>query len=152
SAHVSPGTDVESGSGEGAPEKRDKLRLVAMAEQARQCTKCLLHRARTQGVLARGHPAPGLPLVGGGAGGDEDQQGFPFVGKAGQLLDKMITAMGYGRDDVYICNIVKCRPPENRKPEPDEMAACKPYLREQIEIVGPKVIVALGATAVEGLI
>jgi DNA polymerase len=89
--------------------------------------------------------------VGEGPGADEDAQGFPFVGKAGQLLDKMIAAMGLGRDEVYVCNIVKCRPPDNRKPEPAEMAACTPYLKEQLELVAPEVIVALGATAVQGL-
>jgi DNA polymerase len=91
-------------------------------------------------------------FVGEGPGSDEDRQGLPFVGAAGQLLDKMIGAMGYGRDEVYICNVVKCRPPDNRKPEPDEMEACLPYLREQIAIVDPKVIVALGATGVQGLL
>ena len=123
-----------------------------MEAEVRQCTKCGLHKARTQAVFARGNPEAELCFVGEGPGADEDQQGFPFVGKAGQLLDKMIGAMGFGREEVYVCNIVKCRPPDNRKPEPDEMAACKPYLREQLEILNPKVIVALGATAVEGLI
>jgi uracil-DNA glycosylase len=130
----------------------NKLRLVEMADEVRACTKCGLHKGRKQAVFARGNPQAELCFVGEGPGADEDEQGFPFVGKAGQLLDKMIAAMGYDRDEVYVCNIVKCRPPDNRKPEPDEMAACKPYLREQLEIVGPKVIVALGATAVEGLI
>lgn len=129
-----------------------KVRLVALADEVRACSKCSLHTARTQTVFARGNPDAELCFVGEGPGADEDRQGFPFVGKAGQLLDRMIVAMGFQRDDVYVCNIVKCRPPENRKPEPDEMAACKPYLREQLELVGPKVIVALGATAVEGLI
>jgi DNA polymerase len=92
----------------------------------RQCTRCVLHSARTQTVFARGNPNSELCFIGEGPGADEDRQGFPFVGKAGQLLDRMIAAMGYERDDVYVCNIVKCRPPENRKPEPDEMAACKP--------------------------
>jgi DNA polymerase len=123
-----------------------------MADEIRTCKKCGLHAARTQTVFARGNPDAELCFVGEGPGADEDKQGFPFVGKAGQLLDRMIGAMGFERDDVYVCNIVKCRPPENRKPEPDEMAACKPYLREQLELVAPKVIVALGATAVEGLI
>jgi DNA polymerase len=129
-----------------------KFRLVELASEVRACTKCTLHAARTQTVFARGSADAELCFVGEGPGADEDRQGFPFVGKAGQLLDRMIGAMGFQRDDVYVCNIVKCRPPENRKPEPDEMAACKPYLREQLEIVAPKVIVALGATAVEGLI
>jgi DNA polymerase len=128
------------------------VRLVELAEEIRTCNKCTLHAARTQTVFARGNPEAELCFIGEGPGADEDRQGFPFVGKAGQLLDRMIAAMGYQRDEVYVCNIVKCRPPENRKPEPDEMAACRPYLREQLEIVAPKVIVALGATAVEGLI
>jgi DNA polymerase len=123
-----------------------------LADTVKACTKCVLHVERAQTVFARGNGSSGLCFVGEGPGADEDAQGFPFVGAAGQLLDKMIAAMGIEREDVYVCNIVKCRPPENRKPEPDEMAACKPYLREQLEIVAPKVIVALGATAVEGLI
>lgn len=90
--------------------------------------------------------------MGEGPGAEEDARGEPFVGKAGQLLDKMIAAMGYRRDDVYICNIVKCRPPENRKPEPVEMSACAPFFTQQLALVRPKVIVALGATAVQGLI
>jgi len=139
-----------------SPSSRDpavaKIRLIEMADEIRTCTKCVLHGARTQTVFARGNPAAELCFIGEGPGADEDRLGEPFVGKAGQLLDRMIGAMGYARDDVYVCNIVKCRPPDNRKPEPDEMASCKPYLREQLELVSPKVIVALGATAVEGLI
>jgi DNA polymerase len=91
-------------------------------------------------------------FVGEGPGADEDAQGLPFVGKAGQLLDRMIAAMGLDRDEVYVCNVVKCRPPNNRKPDRDEMRACAPYLREQIDLVDPRVIVALGATALEGLL
>jgi len=151
---ASTGTGTSTGtskstslSGEGA-----KVRLVQLAEEVKACTKCPLHSGRTQTVFARGNPAAELCFIGEGPGADEDIQGFPFVGKAGQLLDRMIAAMGFERDDVYVCNIVKCRPPGNRKPEPDEMATCVPYLREQLELVAPKVIVALGATAVEGLI
>ena len=132
------------------PEEK-KRRLDVLAETVRGCTRCALHSARTQTVFARGTGAVGLCFVGEGPGADEDAQGFPFVGKAGQLLDKMIEAMGFSRDDVYVCNIVKCRPPENRKPEPEEMAACMPYLKEQLELLAPEVIVALGATAVQGL-
>jgi uracil-DNA glycosylase family 4 len=116
------------------------------------CTRCGLHCERKQTVFARGTGSSGVCFVGEGPGADEDAQGFPFVGKAGQLLDRMIGAMGFGRDEVYVCNIVKCRPPKNRKPEPDEMASCRPYLVEQLELIEPKVIVALGATAVEGLL
>ncbi|HSU38841.1 MAG TPA: uracil-DNA glycosylase [Polyangiaceae bacterium] len=126
-------------------------RLDVLAETVRSCTRCALHADRTQTVFARGTGASRLCFVGEGPGADEDAQGFPFVGKAGQLLDRMIEAMGFARDEVYVCNIVKCRPPNNRKPEPEEMAACMPYLREQLELVTPEVIVALGATALQGL-
>jgi DNA polymerase len=129
-----------------------KPRLLELAQEIRTCQKCDLHRERTQTVFARGSPDAELCFIGEGPGADEDAQGFPFVGKAGQLLDRMIGAMGLAPADVYICNIVKCRPPANRKPEPAEMSACRPYLREQLELVAPKVLVALGATAVEGLI
>jgi uracil-DNA glycosylase len=117
-------------------------RLDVLAESVRSCTRCALHTGRTQTVFARGTGSSGLCFVGEGPGADEDAQGFPFVGKAGQLLDRMIEAMGLQRDEVYV---------DNRKPEPDEMASCMPYLREQLELVGPEVIVALGATAVQGL-
>ena len=134
------------------PETDDRrMRLAVLAEEVRPCTKCPLCEARTQTVFARGNPFAELCFVGEGPGADEDAQGEPFVGRAGQLLDKMITAMGYRRDDVYICNIVKCRPPNNRKPEPSEMEACFPYLRDQLALVKPKAIVALGGTAVTGL-
>jgi DNA polymerase len=122
-----------------------------LAEEVSACTKCGLHKGRKQAVFARGTGASRLCFVGEGPGADEDEQGYPFVGKAGQLLDKMIEAMGLSRDEVYVCNIVKCRPPDNRKPEPSEIAACAPYLAEQLALIDPEVIVALGATAVEGL-
>ena len=126
-------------------------RLEVLAETVKSCTRCGLAAARTQTVFARGTGSARLMFVGEGPGADEDAQGFPFVGKAGQLLDRMIAAMGFSREEVYVANIVKCRPPNNRKPEPEEMAACMPYLAEQIELVAPEVIVALGATAVQGL-
>ena len=129
-----------------------RARLTVLAEKVRGCTRCVLHTERTQTVFARGTGSAGLCFVGEGPGADEDAQGYPFVGAAGQLLDRMIVAMGLTRDEVYVCNIVKCRPPKNRKPEPDEMAACKPYLEEQLELVQPQVLVALGATAVQGLL
>jgi DNA polymerase len=128
------------------------VRLRVLAEEVKSCTRCGLHSTRTQTVFARGTPASGLCFIGEGPGADEDAQGLPFVGAAGQLLDRMIDAMGLARDDVYVANIVKCRPPNNRKPEPDEMAACVPYLAEQIELAKPQVIVALGGTAVQGLL
>ncbi|WP_438016173.1 uracil-DNA glycosylase family protein [Sorangium sp. So ce315] len=133
------------------PEER-VARLSLIAEEVRTCQKCPLHQGRTHTVFSRGNPLSEVVFVGEGPGAEEDLQGEPFVGPAGQLLDKMIAAMGYHRDDVYICNIVKCRPPKNRKPEPAEMAACSPYLASQLALIKPKVIVALGATAVQGLI
>lgn len=127
-------------------------RLVVLENEARSCTRCGLHTGRRQSVFARGSGASGIAFVGEGPGEEEDRQGLPFVGPAGQLLDRMIAAMQLSRDDVYVCNIVKCRPPKNRKPEPDEMAQCMPFLAEQLDIIKPKVIVALGATAVQGLL
>jgi DNA polymerase len=149
SAAVAPAiAAAESASGE----PRDLRRLEVLAEIVRGCTRCGLCKQRKQAVFARGTGSSGVCFVGEGPGADEDAQGLPFVGKAGQLLDRMIEAMGLGRDEVYVCNIVKCRPPDNRKPEPDEMAACMPYLDEQLELIAPRVIVALGATAVQGLL
>ena len=132
------------------PEER-AARLTLVAETVRGCLACELAKTRRNTVFSRGNPAAELFFIGEGPGADEDETGVPFVGKAGQLLDKMILAMGYRLDDVYICNIVKCRPPENRKPAPEEIAACSGYLREQLMLVSPKVIVTLGATALEGL-
>lgn len=129
-----------------------KKRLAVVAEQVRGCTRCRLHETRTQTVFARGNPDAELVFVGEGPGAEEDRQGLPFVGAAGQLLDKMIVAMGYQPDEVYITNIVKCRPPNNRKPEADEIEACTPYLREQLDLMSPKVMVALGATGASGLL
>jgi uracil-DNA glycosylase family 4 len=126
--------------------------LAELAGEVARCEKCALCRGRTQTVFARGSGKSGVCFVGEGPGEEEDLQGAPFVGKAGQLLDRMVAAMGFGRDDVYVANVVKCRPPNNRKPQPDEMAACLPYLRRQLELIQPRVIVALGATAVEGLL
>jgi uracil-DNA glycosylase family 4 len=118
----------------------------------RSCIRCPLHEHRTRTVFARGAPTAELAFVGEGPGAEEDAQGLPFVGAAGQLLDRMIAAMGYGPDEIYICNVVKCRPPSNRKPTPEEMAACAPYLHEQLALVGPRALVALGATAIRGLL
>ena len=134
------------------PDEERARRLQLLATEVSGCKLCQLHEARTQTVFSRGTSSSGLCFIGEGPGADEDAQGYPFVGKAGQLLDRMITAMGFERDEVYICNIVKCRPPENRKPTPDEMAACMPYLEKQLELVEPSVIVAMGATAVQGLL
>jgi DNA polymerase len=129
-----------------------RRRLSVLEEGIRGCQRCGLSAKRTQTVFSRGTGSSGLCFVGEGPGEDEDRQGAPFVGVAGQLLDRMIAAMGLSRDEVYVCNIVKCRPPGNRKPELGEMLACKSYLDEQLELVAPEVIVALGATAAEGLL
>lgn len=125
--------------------------LHVLQAQAASCTACGLHAGRTTSVFARGNPQAELVFVGEGPGYHEDQAGVPFVGQAGQLLDKMIVAMGYGRDDVYICNVVKCRPPDNRTPLAEEAAACEPYLRGQLANVNPRAIVALGKCATEAL-
>lgn len=127
-------------------------RLHVLATELSTCTKCPLCRQRTQTVFARGNPSAELCFVGEAPGADEDAQGEPFVGLAGQLLDRMIAAMGFAREQVYICNIVKCRPPGNRKPEPREMHACAPFLAEQLRLASPKVMVTLGTTALEGLL
>jgi DNA polymerase len=130
-----------------------RARLKVLAEQVAACAKCELHKTRTQTVFFRGNPDAELCFVGEGPGADEDAQGEPFVGKAGQLLDKMIAGMGLDRDrDVYVANIIKCRPPGNRTPEPLEMASCMPYLTEQLDLIRPKAIVALGSTALRGLL
>jgi uracil-DNA glycosylase len=133
------------------PEAR-MVRLQVLAGEASGCTRCRLHTGRTKSVFARGNPKARIMFVGEGPGADEDAQGLPFVGKAGQLLDRMVAAMGLQQEEIYIGNVVKCRPPQNRKPEPDEMASCMPYLAEQIALIEPEVIIALGGTAAEGLL
>lgn len=126
-------------------------RLTVLEGEARTCTACGLHKGRNKSVFARGNPDAELVFVGEGPGRDEDLQGAPFVGAAGQLLDRMIAAMGFAQDEVYICNVVKCRPPENRTPRPDEAAACAGFLHGQIDAVAPRVIVALGRCAADNL-
>ena len=116
------------------------------------CDACRLCAHIRNKVPGQGDPHADLMFIGEGPGADEDRQGLAFVGRAGQLLTKMIAAMGYTREQVYICNIVKCRPPENRVPEADEAAACMPFLREQFLLVRPKVIVLLGSTAAKNVL
>ncbi|TMA31644.1 MAG: uracil-DNA glycosylase [Deltaproteobacteria bacterium] len=117
-----------------------------------ECTRCKLHKGRHNIVFGVGNPKARLMFVGEAPGEDEDLQGFPFVGKAGGLLTKMIEAMGLKRDDVYICNTVKCRPPNNRNPEPDELASCEPFLKGQLAAVKPEAIVTLGKFAAQALL
>jgi uracil-DNA glycosylase family 4 len=116
------------------------------------CTRCKLHKARKNIVFGVGNPKAQLVFVGEGPGRDEDEQGEPFVGRAGKLLTQMIEAMGLRRSDVYICNVVKCRPPENRLPEKDEIATCSPYLFRQLGVIAPKVICALGSCSAQTML
>jgi uracil-DNA glycosylase len=127
--------------------------LKIIREDLGDCTRCPLHKqGRKQIVFGVGNPATDLMFVGEGPGADEDEQGEPFVGRAGQLLNNMIKAMGITREQVYIANIVKCRPPGNRTPEREECETCSPFLMRQIAVIKPKVIVALGATAAKTLL
>jgi uracil-DNA glycosylase len=126
--------------------------LKILRDEIGDCRRCKLCAGRTNLVFGVGNPTAHLVFVGEGPGADEDAQGEPFVGKAGQLLDKMIEAMGYARRDVYICNVVKCRPPGNRNPEPDEIAACEPFLKRQLGAIRPRMIVALGKFAAQCLL
>jgi uracil-DNA glycosylase len=131
------------------PEKA--LRVIR--EDLGDCTRCVLHKqGRKQIVFGVGNPRADIMFVGEGPGADEDQQGEPFVGRAGQLLNNMITAMGIRREDVYIANVVKCRPPGNRTPEREECDTCSPFLMRQIAVVKPKIVVALGAVAAKTLL
>ncbi len=127
-------------------------KLSRISEELKGCTRCRLSKGRTNLVFGEGSERSRLVFVGEGPGFEEDRQGRPFVGRAGQLLDKMIFAIGLERADVYICNVVKCRPPENRTPQPDEAAACSPFLFRQIEALSPKVICALGLSASQALL
>jgi len=136
-----------------AADDRESLLRIILDDIGPGCTRCKLSRlGRKQIVFGTGDPHAELMFIGEGPGADEDQQGLPFVGRAGQLLNNMITAMGMKREQVYIANIVKCRPPQNRTPERDECDTCSPFLMRQIGVVRPKVIVALGATAAKNLL
>src|SRR5260370_576834 len=126
--------------------------LLKIRADLGDCTRCKLHRGRTNLVFGDGNPAAELVFVGEGPGRDEDEQGLPFVGRAGKLLTQMIEAMGLQRKDVYICNVVKCRPPENRTPEKDEVETCSPFLLRQLDAISPKVIVCLGSVAAQTLL
>jgi len=117
-----------------------------------ECTRCKLHKSRSRIVFGDGNPGAKLVFVGEGPGQEEDRQGLPFVGRAGKLLTQMIEAMGLERKDVYICNVVKCRPPSNRTPENDEISTCRPFLERQLAVIQPKVIVCLGNVASQALL
>ena len=135
-----------------SPMKPAAETLLQIRDDLGECTRCKLHTTRHKIVFGDGSPSARLVFIGEGPGADEDAQGLPFVGRAGKLLTQMIEAMGLQRSDVYICNVVKCRPPGNRQPEPDEVAACSPFLFRQLDALQPKVIVCLGATAFQTLL
>jgi uracil-DNA glycosylase family 4 len=126
--------------------------LEAVAAEAAGCTRCRLHESRTQVVFGQGDPQADLMFVGEAPGFHEDRQGLPFVGPSGQLLNRLLEGIGLRRQDVYICNVVKSRPPKNRDPLPDEIAACRPWLDAQIRLVDPKVVVTLGNFAARTLL
>jgi DNA polymerase len=136
-----------------APPAEDiEEKLGRISSELAGCTRCRLHAGRNNLVFGEGSAKSGLVFVGEGPGFDEDRQGRPFVGRAGKLLDKMILAIGFERKDVYICNVVKCRPPENRSPLPDEASICSPFLFRQIEALAPRVVCALGLSAAQTLL
>lgn len=125
--------------------------LSTLRRQARVCTRCHLSATRTRVVFGEGNPRTSLVFVGEAPGEEEDLQGRPFVGKAGKLLDRMIERIGLRREDVYICNVLKCRPPQNRDPEPPEVEACRGYLLTQLDLIAPRVICTLGRHAYNAL-
>ncbi len=145
-------TEIELAQAAPADNSSIKLALASLAARIAVCTQCPLHKTRTKTVPGQGNTQPGILFIGEGPGADEDLQGLAFIGRAGQLLTRLIVRMGYQREEVFIANVVKCRPPENRKPLPEEMKACLPFLKEQIAILNPKIIVTLGATALEGVL
>jgi uracil-DNA glycosylase family 4 len=131
-------------------EKAEALRLLA--GEVATCTRCRLQEERTQTVFGVGNPDADLVFIGEAPGREEDLQGEPFVGRAGQLLNEILKAIGFRREEVYICNILKCRPPNNRDPEPEEVACCEPYLKHQLAIIEPKLICCLGRVAAQNLL
>lgn len=146
---------IQGSSGEGEPgadSEDSKGLLQKISDELVGCQRCALCHARKNIVFGTGNPKAHLVFVGEGPGADEDRLGEPFVGRAGQLLTKMIDAMGFKREDVYICNVVKCRPPENRDPKPEEVNACEPFLVRQLLAIKPQVIVALGRHAAQTLL
>jgi uracil-DNA glycosylase len=136
-------TETTTGDGQGSTAER-RAALEVIAAEVRACTRCRLAETRTKAVPGEGHPDTEVVFVGEGPGQTEDQQGRPFVGRAGDLLVKLLGTLGWRRQEVFITNIVKCRPPGNRDPEPDEIAACAPYLQRQLDVLDPAVVVTLG--------
>jgi len=149
---VDADVDVDADADAPAPAVGGQRGLSLVRDELGDCRRCRLAGGRKNIVFGVGNPQAHLVFVGEAPGADEDEQGEPFVGKAGQLLTKMIEAMGYGREDVYICNVIKCRPPGNRNPEPDEVAACEPFLKKQLAALRPRMIVTLGKFAAQCLL
>lgn len=151
-------SEVETGSVKTVSEKPTHIaadfpeELAALKKEVSICTQCELHQTRTQTVFGVGNPQADWLVVGEAPGADEDRQGEPFVGRAGQLLNSMLLAMGLQREQVFIANILKCRPPNNRDPKPEEVIACESYLRQQIELIKPKIILAVGRIAAQNLL
>ena len=145
--HSAPAAEAPLPTGDAA-----RLDWPALAERVATCTACDLHRSRTQTVFGVGNPAARLMVVGEAPGAEEDRQGAPFVGRAGRLLDEMLAAIGLRREQVYIANILKCRPPGNRDPEPAEVAQCAGFLARQVELVQPELILAVGRIAAQNLL
>ena len=138
-----------------APGKADASREALMREEAAivdKCRKCSLGAQRTHAVYGDGNEYAEIVFVGEAPGADEDRQGLPFVGRAGQLLNRLLEQVGLRRSEVYICNLLKCRPPENRDPLPEELAACRPYLDKQLAVIKPRIIVCLGLFAAQGIL
>jgi DNA polymerase len=146
-ASVSAPQAAAGAAADAAPAAAPGDSMARVAAEVRACTRCRLHATRNQAVPGVGPDDADLVLIGEGPGGEEDLRGEPFVGAAGQLLDKILAAVRFARAEVFITNIVKCRPPGNRDPEPDEVAACEPYLKRQLALLQPKVICALGRHA-----
>jgi len=147
-----PDARAESGAEPASLEEKAKTLAELEANEVRGCQRCGLCKGRTNTVFGEGSPAADVVFVGEGPGQEEDRTGRPFVGRAGELLTKMVQAMGLKREDVYICNVIKCRPPGNRAPNPEETAACFDHLVRQLQIIHPKVIVALGNPATQALL
>ena len=150
-APATPATATAEAVANRALERPSDETLESLREHIGDCTRCRLHGGRTNIVFGVGSPDADLMFVGEAPGRDEDVQGEPFVGRAGQLLTDIIKAMKLTREQVYIANVIKCRPPENRNPEPDELEACRPFIRKQVELIQPKVIVTLGRFALQSL-
>ena len=146
------GTSAGSAAPGPAPSSTNGAQLAQLAASVRDCQACRLHESRRQVVFGTGNPAADLVFVGEAPGRDEDIQGEPFVGPAGQLLTRIIQAIGLTREDVYILNVIKCRPPQNRNPLPDEVAACRPIIEKQLACLRPRVICALGTFAAQALL